>query len=76
MDEIDRVIAGLTKAQREELLAAERLVAADCYVVRADLIMDGDKWPEGITGEHNSLCAELTPLGLSVRARLQERSDG
>ena len=73
-DDIDRVIAGLTEAQRECLMAGT--------IAKGDMLELGVGFQLRKLGLIRADCSALngwkiTPLkkGLSVRARLQERSD-
>jgi hypothetical protein len=72
MDEIDRIVAGLTEAQRAALhyhTQPDRMSSCGSMATDMSLLLSGllDFGKDGRL--------ELTPLGLSIRARLQERSD-
>ena len=81
MDEIDRVIAELTEAQRRTVLrlSSEWASGPQLGLPKGAL----GRLPSSIVTRGKSPSASqvcppyrLTPLGLAVRARLQERSDG
>ena len=78
MDEIDRVIAGLTEAQKRMVLSA-RFKKRDGAWCPEGWYAGGDKrvrWAlkrADLTTGYLRDSNRLTPLGLAVRARLQER---
>lgn len=73
MDHIDQIVAKLTKAQRRSIAAAKPYSNGERVGFRVEFA--GDPWPEGVA-RFGSLVADfLTPLGLSVKARLEEQDD-
>ena len=82
MDEIDKVISGLTEAQRWRLEAICDNALADDRPCRPlhnlghkGLVKLEGSWGSG-DGLNNNGYYVATDLGLAVRARLQEQADG
>jgi hypothetical protein len=71
-DEIDRKIAELTEAQQVAMIEAECLSDSRTLVDSAPVHGSGP-WPQGLCRYYSQKLDALTPLGLSIRARLQER---
>ena len=69
-DEIARIVAGLTKAQREALLSATDAMSSHGGYPFFTVRHTGEPWPQGIAQFLTRSIDRLTPLGLAVRARL------
>ena len=72
MTDLAKLAASLSKAQREAVLTGQ-LVVPDIgkdpfYVVR----FTGDAWPQGVAQYLSTKTDALTPLGLQLRAYLEQ----
>ena len=75
MTDIDKIISGLTRLQRDSLIDVRPIFDHDMPHVTVNLITKGlvdfkRRW--GFFGARH---LSITPLGLAVRARLQEQDN-
>ncbi len=72
MTDAEQIAAGLTAAQREAILHATDAMSSHggwpFFIVKRT----ADYWPQGVCRFLSVTTDRLTPLGLAVRARLQE----
>lgn len=81
--DLDRIIAGLSEAQRKKLLElpVRRVFAPEYFgqwptlsCLKAKRLINGLK--DGLPGMGKTALHVVTPTGLAVRQRLQEMNDG
>ena len=71
----EQIAAGLTKAQRESILAAQDVMSIHAGYPFFTVKHTGDLWPFGVAEFLTLKTDRLTPLGLRLRAHL-EKNDG
>lgn len=74
-DDLDALAKGLTKAQRESILAAQDVMSSHTGYPFFTVNHTGDPWPFGVAEFLTLKTDRLTPLGLRLRAHL-EKNDG
>lgn len=74
-DDLDALAKGLTKAQRESILAAQDVMSSHAGYPFFTVKHTGDLWPFGVAEFLTLKTDRLTPLGLRLRAHL-EKNDG
>lgn len=72
MDDVAKIAAGLTKAQRESILAARDMMSGHGGYPYSTVRHTGECWPIGVAQFLTLKTDRLTLLGLAVRAYLQE----
>lgn len=73
-DDLDALAKGLTKAQRESILAAQDVMSSHAGYPFFTVKHTGDPWPFGVAEFLTLKTDRLTPLGLRLRAALKDTS--
>lgn len=72
MDDVDRIVAGLSQRQREAITGATDMFSDHGGYPFFTVPFLACPWPEGVAQFITLHRDRLTPLGLAVRARLAE----
>lgn len=75
MTDIDRIIAGLSEAQRESIRNASDIHSNHGGYAFLTVRHTGELWPQGIAQFLTLKTDRLTELGIAVRNRLKEQDN-